>query len=275
MTMSELTLTADAVAAAARIVAARRLTGQIGSVLPDTCRPVTLQDAWALQCAVSRELAQRAGERVVGWKCGLPSADTWVLAPLYASMVHSAASPQAASHACPVWAQQGHVKIEPEMAFVLGQDLPVRGQPYEADEVRAAVASVHLALELIDNRYDDSVPIQFADKLADGLVNQGLWLGPPLDLAPAEAPQTLDIEVHADGQQLLAQGGVHPAGDPLAPLCWLAEFLRNKGQGLHAGQVVITGSYVSAPWVPVGPPLRVCFGDLGELPLRFQERPRG
>lgn len=268
------TLSPAAIAAAAHSLATRRLTGQVGAALPAACRPVTLPDAWAVQSAVTVELAQRAGERVVGWKCGMPGADTWVLAPLYASTLHRAEGPEAPASACPVWTQQGQVKVEPELAFVLGHDLPPRTQPYGADEVRAAVASTHLALELIDNRYDDSVPLQFADRLADGLVNQGLWLGPALDIALGAAPQTLDIEVRADGQLLLSQPGAHPAGDPLAPLCWLAEFLRSQGQGLQAGQVVITGSYAGAPWVPVGLPVSVRFGTLGQLSLRFEDRPR-
>ena len=273
-------LSPAAIQTAAHALATRRLTGRVGGALPDPCRPTTLIDALAVQAAVSVELAQRAGERVVGWKCGLPGADTWVLAPLYASTLYRAddgvedgASPPPAGW--PVWAQQGKVKVEPELAFVLGRDLPARAQPYDAEEVLAAIGSAHLALELIDNRYDEQAPVHFADRLADGLVNQGLWLGPAIDLASACAAQALDIAVSADAQPLLAQHGAHPAGEPLQPLCWLAEFLRGRGQGLRAGQVVITGSYAGAPWVPVGPLLQVRFGQLGTVTLRLQARPRG
>lgn len=276
----ELTLTADAITAAAHTLATRRLTGQVGGALPATCRPATLADALAVQGAVTQALAQRTGERVAGWKCGLPGPDTWVLAPLYAGTLYRSDGPgeglgDAPADGWPVWTQNGQVKVEPELAFVLGRDLPPRAQPYDTEEVAAAVATAHVALELIDNRYDDATPLRFADRLADGLVNQGLWLGPAIDLARARTAQSLDIELNADGQVLLSQRGVHPAGEPMAPLCWLAEFLRARGQGLQAGQVVITGSYAGAPWVPVGPLLRVRFGALGEVALRFQGRPRG
>lgn len=273
-------LSAEAIQTAAQALATRRLTGRVGGALPDPCRPTTLSDALAVQEAVSAELAQRAGERVVGWKCGLPGADTWVLAPLYASTLYrdddsagDGSDPPPAGW--PVWTQQGQVKVEPELAFVLGRDLPPRAQPYEVEEVLAAIASAHLALELIDNRYDEQAPVHFADRLADGLVNQGLWLGPAIDLASACAAQVLDITVAADAQALLAQHGAHPAGEPARPLYWLAEFLRGRGQGLRAGQVVITGTYAGAPWVPVGPMLQVRFGHLGTVTLRFQTRPRG
>lgn len=274
MKTSETTLPPDAIARAARTLATRRLTGQVGAALPDACRPTTLSDAWAVQNAVTRELSRQTGEQVVGWKCGLPGPDTWVLAPLYASTLYRAETPGQAADTCPIWTQQGRVKIEPELAFVLGQDLSARPQPYTPDEVKAAVVSAHLALELIDDRYDDSEPVRFADRLADGLVNQGLWLGPEVDLGRARATVTLDIMVAADGHALLSQPGIHPAEDPMAPLCWLAEFLRSQGQGLQAGQIVITGSYAGAPWVPVGPWLQVRFGSLGEIDVRFQDRPR-
>ena len=81
-------LSAEAIQTAAQALATRRLTGRVGGALPDPCRPTTLSDALAVQEAVSAELALRAGERVVGWKCGLPGADTWVLAPLYASTLY-------------------------------------------------------------------------------------------------------------------------------------------------------------------------------------------
>jgi 2-keto-4-pentenoate hydratase len=63
--------------------------------------------------------------------------------------------------------------------------------------------------------------------------------------------------------------GVHPAGNPRAPLYWLVEFLRNRGQGLRAGQAIITGSYAGSPDVPLHEDISVSFGQLGELHVRF------
>ena len=284
---AELTLPPDAIQRAAQILAARRRSGQVGGALPPACRPASLSDALAVQEAVTHILSQGVGDHqsdpVVGWKCGLPGADTWVLAPLYASVLyrvddgHYGHDGQALpSLGWPVWTQAGRVKVEPELAFVLGRDLPARAQAYGADEVLAAVTRIHLALELIDNRYDEQEkePLHFADRLADGLVNQGLWLGPAIDLARGCASQVLDVEVRAAGQSLVSQRGSHPAVDPSAPLCWLAEFLRARGQGLRAGQVVITGSYAGSPWVPVDTALQVQFGDLGTVSLQFQTRLR-
>ena len=107
---------------------------------------------------------------------------------------------------------------------------------------------------------------QMVDKLREVVKDEGSQFA---------AAQVLDITVAADAQALLAQHGAHPAGEPARPLYWLAEFLRGRGQGLRAGQVVITGTYAGAPWVPVGPMLQVRFGHLGTVTLRFQARARG
>lgn len=253
---------------AARVLSTRRLAGLRGPVLPASCRPTDLAAALMVQEAVSRELAQRAGEQVAGWKCGLPEPGKWVLAPLYAGTVC-----RDASRPCPVWARDGRVKVEPELAFVLGQDLPTREAPYTEAEVDAAVAHTHLALELIDDRYDEAAAPTFADRLADGLVNQGLFLGPEVDPAQAGTAGPLAIQIEQAGAPVFSQTGAHPAARPRAPLYWLAECLRARGQGLRAGQVVITGSYAGAPWVPVGAALRVRFGELGALSVCFEARP--
>lgn len=64
-------------AAAAAILVARRRSGAQGPRLPECCRPSGLDAALAIQAAVGAQLS----ERVAGWKCGLPAAGNWVLAP--------------------------------------------------------------------------------------------------------------------------------------------------------------------------------------------------
>jgi 2-keto-4-pentenoate hydratase len=66
--------------------------------------------------------------------------------------------------------------------------------------------------------------------------------------------------------------GRHPNADPRAPLYWLAEFLRSKGQGLQAGQAVITGSYAGSFDVPLEQQVAIRYGALGVLKVRFTER---
>jgi 2-keto-4-pentenoate hydratase len=252
---------------AAAILLQRRRNGSKGERLPEACRPQNLDQALAIQAEVSAQ----SGDKIAAWKCGMPGANTVVLAPIYANTVFQEAD------TCPVWSDQPCARIEPELAFILGRDLPARAESYTVAEIDAAIRETRLALELIGTRYSDPDAATFAEHLADGLFNQGLYLGPVIhtnihtDIHTDDAAnlQTMPIKIKLAGHVLQEFSGVHPAGNPRAPLYWLVEFLRNRSQGLRAGQAIITGSYAGSPDVPLHEDISVSFGQLGELHVRF------
>ena len=246
--------------AAAITLAARRLSGSQGPLLADAQAPQTPDDALAIQQAVSGLLNDAIG----GWKCGLPDGDKTVMAPIYATTIHTAAP-------CPVWLRDGAVRVEPELAFVFDGGLPLRAEPYTTVEIRTAITRVHLALELIDSRYLPLPKPPFLQSLADGLVNQGLLLGPQVERDAAFAATAMPLTLqHGEREETLA--GVHPAGDPLAPLYWLQGFLAARGEAILPGQVVITGSYAGVLTLAPGSELTLRYGELGQLSACFDDR---
>ncbi|MDB5838396.1 MAG: hypothetical protein JWQ23_348 [Herminiimonas sp.] len=249
------------VTSAATILAARRRSGEQGPRLPERCRPLQVDTALAIQAAVTKQL----GDRIGAWKCGMPAESSVVLAPIYTGTIH-AASP------CAAWAHAGQVRVEPELAFILGRDLPARDAPYTPADVDAAIARTHLALELINSRYSDPADAAFAENLADGLLNQGLFIGPQVHGEKARGAGMMAIRMNLETGQEVQLEGRHPNADPRAPLYWLAEFLRRNGQGLQAGQAVITGSYAGSFEVPVEQQITIRYGDLGVLTVRFTQR---
>jgi 2-keto-4-pentenoate hydratase len=260
--LSALTLIPGAIEEAGLILSGRRRQGVQGPVLPASCRPVSLEDALAIQAAV----AARMADKIAGWKCGTPGPGKLVVAPIYASTIHTDAD------ACPVWAQAGQVRVEPELVFVMGRDVPARVPSWSPDEVDAAIARTHLALELIDSRYEDPTALSFADKLADGLVNQGLFIGPEVDGEAARATREMPISVRTAAGGAIIHAGRHPDPLPRQPLYWLAAFLSEQGVGLQAGQVVITGSYAGTFPLPVGEAVSLRYGPLGQFDVRFRAR---
>ncbi|MFZ6743476.1 fumarylacetoacetate hydrolase family protein [Undibacterium sp. JH2W] len=257
----------DYIHQAAQILLERRQSGRQGDALPAALRPDNLDTAFAIQCQVSKLISQP----IAAWKCGLPAHDApdapykWVVAPIFGYDVHDTGT-----QICAVWARDGQIKIEPELAFILAHDLPARVAPYAPADVEAAVAETRLALELIDSRYTDAEQLNFHDHFADGLFNQGLLLGPIVDPQLAEQTSQLSITLSIAGQTDITLHGQHPADQPRLPLYWLAEFLRSKGLGLQAGQAVITGSYAGSPSVHVGADIQVQFGELGLIRTRFE-----
>lgn len=143
-------------------------------------------------------------------------------------------------------------KAEAEIAFVLGADLP---DPETAPEqVAAAVARVHAAIEIVDSRIADW-KISFADTVADNgssaffvLAEQGLTLG-GLDLEGA----TMEMRING----VVASTGIGAAalGNPLNAAAWLARTLSQRGEPLKAGDVLLAGAL--GPMVALTPGDRV------------------
>jgi 2-keto-4-pentenoate hydratase len=251
----------NAVAAqAASILARRRLSGERGPRLPESLRPLNADAALAIQACVTEQLGERAG----GWKCGLSAENPVVVATIHAGTIHTG-SP------CPVWGEAGEVRVEPELAFILDHDLPARDTPYAAADVDAAIARTHIALELIGSRHADPASASMDEHLADGLLNQGMLIGPEINPS-ASALDRMAIRVSLQDGREIALDGKHPNTDPRAPLYWLAEFLRSRGLGLQAGQAVITGSYAGSFELPLDQETTIQFGDLGRLAVRFTQK---
>ena len=104
---------------AATILVARRIDGSQGDRLPDTCRPQDIDAAIAIQNAVSEQWCETMDDSTGAWKCGLPSPDKIVVGPIYTRTIDSVA-PVA------LWPKNDRARVEPELAFFFGSDLPVR-----------------------------------------------------------------------------------------------------------------------------------------------------
>lgn len=245
--------------AAQWLVAARR-EGRPRTRLPESCRPTDCAAAHAIQFRVTQLLDAPIG----GWKCSVGNETREPAAPIHATAI-SRSSP------CAVPTRNDLARIEPEIAFVLGHDLPPRATPYPVEEVAAAIVETRLVLELLGSRIEAPGPLPFAESLADGLVNFGLHVGPVISGAPGRSLESFALTIATPSGTLLQRAAVHPDRHPLRPLVWLANWLATGTSiwrtGLARGQIVTTGSYAGAIEVPVGQPLAITFGDLGRIDL--------
>jgi 2-keto-4-pentenoate hydratase len=237
---------------------AARQARRPGDRIPEFCRPSNCEDALSIQ----RRVSEVIGDRIGGWKASLPPPGAVNLAPIYASTIYPG-SP------CPVLTSGPTMSIEPEVAFVLGRDLRPRAAAYTETEIRSAISETRLVLELLRGRYADQNSVSFPEKLADGLTNQGLFVGPVVTDGVARAPESLPITIAVRDSPPITHAGRHPSGHPLAPLYWLANFLASTGEGLAAGQIVTTGSFCGVLEAPVGEPVCITFGGLGTLAVQF------
>ncbi|MGQ3107486.1 MAG: 2-keto-4-pentenoate hydratase, partial [Niveispirillum sp.] len=130
-------------------------------------------------------------------------------------------------------------KAEAEIAFILGADLPDANTSME--QVAAAVASVHTAIEIVDSRIADW-KISFADTVADNgssaffvLADAGLPLA-GLDLEGAA------MEMDVGGKTASTGVGAAALGNPLNAAAWLAQTLAARGEPLKAGDILLAGA---------------------------------
>jgi len=250
---------------AASILVERRLKGEQGECLPEPYRPTNNEEALAIQAAVTDLWCERMDDSVGAWKCALPSPNKWVVAPIYTRTIDSI--PPVA-----LWPTGQYARVEPELAFFLGVDLPARETPYLPEEVDSAISRTHIALELIRSRYQTPSSCGFPDMLADALVNQGLFIGPAVDGESARDATEFAITVTCGMDASFEVAGKHPNGHPRAPLYWLVEFLRQRGISLLAGQAIITGSYAGVLELPLNTDLTLHYQGVGEMQVRFTER---
>jgi 2-keto-4-pentenoate hydratase len=255
-------LSAQHVNQAAELLVAARRSSTPGPCLPEACRPADTEGALAIQDRV----LQLLGETVGGWKCGVPSAHTGpIIAPIPASAILR-------SLPCAVPGNKG--LIEPEIAFVIGSDLPARAVPYSDDEIRAAIAEARLVLELITTRYADKPSATLPEILADAFNNHGLLIGPVIPAIWDQSLEKLHVTIKAPDTTLFDKVHPHPSGHPWKAISWLVRFLNERGGGLKAGQIVTTGSYAGIVEAPLGVPIHVQLGALGTLDVELiTERP--
>ena len=160
---------------AGRIIHRCWTNGEAIEMLPDGCRPGTVAQGYEAQ----RALAAATGEAVVGWKIAATSVSGQrhinvegpIAGRLLANRVHHSPC------AVPFGANRMAV-AEAEFAFVIGADLPAREHDYPVDEVLAAVATLHPAIELPDSRFADFTRAGIAQLAADNACAHEFVLGP-------------------------------------------------------------------------------------------------
>jgi 2-keto-4-pentenoate hydratase len=159
---------------------------------------------------------------------------------------------------------------EAEFAFRMGTHLPKRAAAYSVSEVLAAVASLHPAIEVPDSRYHDFTRLGAAQLIADVACACWFVLGP----ATRADWRVIDLARHSVAAYrngaLAGQGsGANVLGDPRSALAWIANELSTYGDGLRAGDVVITGTCLTPVPVSAEDSVKADFGELGVLDVGF------
>lgn len=233
--------------------------------LPETMRPRTREDGYAIQAHIEGLSAAP----LYGWKIAATSsagqAHIGVDGPLAGRILAERVVPDGGI--CPLGANQMRV-AELEFAFRLARDLPPRAEPYAVETVLDHVATLHPAIEIPDSRFRGFETAGGPQLIADNACAHRFVLGP----AAPDAWRTIDLAHHPVEGRLndgppISGSGANVLGDPRVALAWLANELSALGVTLRAGCVVTTGTCVVPITIAPGDRVTGDFGVIGSVSL--------
>jgi 2-keto-4-pentenoate hydratase len=244
--------------AAANLLLDARRTGTSLAGLPEQLCPTSIDESYVVQDA----MAVAYGD-IGGWKIGAPAADaTPIFAPMPADWITTSGSLLSGER----WRYRG---LEAEIAFLVGEDLPPRAKPYSREEVLAAMASCHPAVEELETVFTDPTAVPRNAILADMQMHGGFIYGP----AFADWKQVDFTREHVmlavDGSVRVEHTGSNTSGDLLRLLPWLANEGAARTGGLRRGQWVTTGSWTGNTLAFAGSTVDVEFSTAGRVSMRF------
>ena len=223
-----------------------------------------LAGAYAIQAAYVKRLEASLGRRV-GYKIGLTSKRMQEMCGVnhpnsgvvFEKRLHKSGVVIALS-------RLGRLGIEFECCARMGTSLARRAQPYTLEEVSAAVEAVCPAFEVIDDRNSD-YPLDLLSLVADNSWNEGNVLGEFKSTWPDLG--TAKSVLECNGKVIDEGKGSDVLGHPFEPLRWLANNLNELGQTLKAGEIVLTGSWVTTRFPKAGERYRYTIGGIGAVEL--------
>jgi 2-keto-4-pentenoate hydratase len=251
-------MTDDITALAARLAKAaadRTATPPLSGELP----ALDAAAGYAIQA-----VAQEAAGPLAGWKLGVTSRAKQAQVGLDEPVRGFLASANALDLGAPL--RTGELiqpRAEPEIVFLIGRDLS--GPAVTAADVLAATAGVATGIEILDSRFVDyrfTMPDVIADNASAGRYVVGTPVSPDgIDL------RLVGVVLEHNGDVTATAAGAASLGHPAAAVAWLARSLAAAGEGLRAGQIVLSGGLTAAVPIRSGDVVVATIDRLGAVEL--------
>jgi len=230
-------------------------------------RPASAAAAYGIQA----EAIARSGLEQVGWKLGAAAKPAMDMLALDAPFLAPLLAPHCLADRAEIALVAGQGPgLETEFLVALGADLPARAEPWQRDEVAAAVDYVAPAFEIVASRFEGGLKGNGLLVIADGGGNAAIVQGAPVrdwqrfDLAGHDVRLSINGAETASGT-----GSALIFGDPIAAVAWLASQPQLAGRGLRRGEIVMTGTCTGLTPLEAGDRASADFGELGTVHARF------
>ncbi len=240
--------------------------GRLIPLVSEKHKGMTMRDAYLVQFRLV-ELKEEAGGKVVGMKVGFSNPQIQrqfgVSEPMFGHLV----SPlKGISQTSVPYTSFVHPMVEPEVAFLLGEDL--KGPGVNEASVMTATEAIVPALELVDMRYRNA-RFKAPDAVAYNIFSSGVALGSRFSSPLGIDLKTLGMVLEVNGEVVGTAAGAAVMGNPALSLAWLANKLAQFDRQLYKGQIIITGSFTGAHPVNKGDSVRAQFSQIGEVSIKY------
>jgi 2-keto-4-pentenoate hydratase len=238
-------------------------------VLPEALRT---RD-WLSVMNVLLRLDERLGRPAVGWKIGAASKEVQVSEGLpgpspgriYRGTVFQSPA------ALPPELFINYRNVECELAFRLVEAITPRPEPYNEAEVGCRVSTLMPTLEIGDMVFEDwyGASGYFGSCLDNG-GGAALVFGTEITHWREMDLPNLDLKLFLNGEFVKVGLGSAAMGHALTSLTWLVNWLRERGRGLDAGEIVSTGTCTGHCFVAPGDEVSLSVEDVGGVTARFE-----
>ncbi|MGN7399580.1 2-keto-4-pentenoate hydratase [Cytobacillus praedii] len=246
------------------LFAAERDAREVSKVT-DKFPELTIEDAYLIQDGLLARKRMEEGTKTVGMKLGLTSKAKQKMMGVNEAIYGYLHSDMLAFEWEPIsFSQFIHPKVEPEIAFLLAEDL--KGENITIEDVLKATKYVAPALEVIDSRYKD-FRFTLNDVIADNCSSAKFFVGSKWVSPSAIDIGSIGMVLSKNGK--LEQTGSSAAvlGHPAAAIAWAVNQLHTIGKGLRKGDIVLSGAMSEAIAFQSGDSVIAAFDGLGSVSM--------
>ncbi len=255
------------ISGAAEVLAKNRLSPRAMEPLDQRIRPVSADDALAIQPLIHARLEAAGLGARVGYKIGCTTQVMQeflnIQQPCTGGIMAGTVYHHQAALRLTDFARIG---LECEIAVRLGADLDVNDAAHTRESVRHAIDTCMVAAEIVDDRYMDFRAMGTPTLMADDFFGAGCVLGDPVTAWRDLDLQSIEGRTLLNGVEVGRGIGADVLGHPLEAVAWLANLKNAAGERLKAGEIILTGSLVESKWPEnEGDVVDVEIGGLGSV----------
>jgi 2-oxo-3-hexenedioate decarboxylase len=233
--------------------------------LTDQYPELSIEEAYDLQKKLVERRMEKTNTKRIGIKLGLTSKAKQEMMGVHEAIYGYLLSDMLALEWEPLQQHRLiHPKAEPEIAFIMGEDL--KGEHVSASDVLNAAKFVAAAIEVIDSRYKDfrfTLPDVVADNCSSAKLILGSKMVKPEDLDLAN----IGMVMSKNGEMVTTGSGSAVLGHPAEAVAWAVQKLAQRGEGLHKGDIVLSGALSEAVAFDMDDTIVAQFDGLGSVTL--------